>query len=119
MRTLKQSVCGVACAALVAVCAQPAAADPPTRSCGSLPRSGQTLRLRAAGLSCKTARRLLRAPTNSRGEVRSNHQYVYTASDCEGILWRKRDLAYSQAHDGKLPADARFVRYVVTRGCAG
>jgi hypothetical protein len=94
-------------------------ADPPTKACGSLSKGAKTLKLRAANMSCRFARVLLRAPITSSGHVRGHGQYFYTASDCEGIVWRRHEADYSQAHNGRLPADAKFVRFVVTRGCVG
>lgn len=96
-----------------------AAADPPTKTCGTVEKASKTFRLRAANMSCKFARSLLRAPTDSSARVKGHPSYHHTASDCEGIIWRDHEESYSQEHNGKLPRDGKFVRYVVSRGCVG
>lgn len=105
-------------AAVAAAAMAPAAgADPRTKACGSVTKQDRTLRLRAGGMSCRKARKLIRTRSNNSGQVIGNEQYSYSAAGCEGILWRRHERDYSQSHDGRLPANGKFVRYVVTKGC--
>lgn len=99
--------------------AQPAEASPHTRACGTVTKATKTLSLRAANMSCVAARQLLLAPTNARAEVIGHKSFFYTASDCEGIVWRRHEFDYSQRHGGKLPRNAKFVRFTVIRDCVG
>lgn len=117
-RTLRALALALAAGAIMSLLAAPAAlADPPTRACGSLSDDGRTFSLRAANMSCRLARRMMRRGLNARGRVKGYPSYTISAAGCEGIIWRMRDIKYSQAHDGALPPDARFVRFRVTRGC--
>lgn len=109
------TVLGLAVASSVTPTAQ---ADPHTKRCGTVRKGNKTLRLRAANMSCAKARRLIRARTNNRAQVVGNTEFFYSASDCEGIVWRRYESDYSQAH-GRIPNDGQFVRFVVTRGCVG
>lgn len=104
---------------LLAAVPAPAVADPPTRACRSFSNGGKTFALRVHRLSCRKARRMMRAGLTNSGVVRGNPAYTISASDCEGILWRLRDLRYSQRHDGAISSRARFARFRVTYGCVG
>lgn len=110
-------LCSLCCGLSVGVAS--VHADPETKSCGKVRKASDlTIRLdRVAGMSCKTARNIARAPSNSKGRVRGHGSFFYTASDCEGVIWRRYEFEYSQENEGELPDDGKFIGYSVTIGC--
>lgn len=76
--------------ALGLIAASPSTAEPPTRGCGSVSLGPRTLKLQAANLSCRTARRMVRARLDSQGRPRGYPAYVTHSAGCEGIVIRAK-----------------------------
>lgn len=93
------------------------AAQPRSVACGEVTSSnGNLLRVRATNMPCSRAKTLLRRGMNSKGRVKGAPGWTISAGGCEGMLWTAAASRYQQRH-GRLPRNARYARFAVTRGC--